>query len=82
MDSSENEMTYSQAMDELESIAGQLENEITDPDQMLLLINRAEFLVKYCKSKLSKTEKSVQEILNRLSDSDPEPEQPNTSQPI
>lgn len=70
MDSAENNMTYAQAMDELESIAGQLESETIDPDHMLLLISRAEFLVNYCKSKLSKTEKSVQEILNRLSDSD------------
>ena len=82
MDIEENEMTYSQAMDELESIAAQLESETIDPDQLLVLISRAEKLFNLCKSKLAKTEKSVQDILNRLSDSDPEPEQPNISQPI
>lgn len=70
MESEQDNMTYSRAMDELESIAGQLENESLDPDSMLQLIRRAEVLVNFCKAKLSETEKSVEGILNRLNQTD------------
>ncbi|GCD77760.1 hypothetical protein JCM31826_12420 [Thermaurantimonas aggregans] len=72
MESAENELTYTAAMDELQTIADQLEQEDIDPDTMVKLIQRAEFLVNFCKKKLSETEKTVQDILSKLQNTDQE----------
>ncbi|MFN4298155.1 MAG: exodeoxyribonuclease VII small subunit [Thermaurantimonas sp.] len=72
MENAENELTYTAAIDELQTIADQLEQEDIDPDKMVKLIQRAEFLVNFCKKKLSETEKTVQEILSKLQNTDQE----------
>lgn len=70
METSDHQLTYTQAMDELQAIANTLENENLDPDQMVTLVKRAEILVNFCKSRLAETEKSVQDILNRLQENE------------
>lgn len=72
MENEENELTYIAAMDELQRIADQLEDTDIDPDQMVKLVQRAEYLVNFCKKKLSETEKTVQDILNRLQNTEEE----------
>ncbi len=58
--------TYKQALTELESIVAKIENENPDVDELTGLVNRAVELVKYCKSKLKKTEEQLNKSLEEL----------------
>ena len=60
------EVTYTQAFDELQTIVNQMENSQISIDQLDTKIKRASELLKICKDKLFKTEKSVQKILDEI----------------
>jgi len=60
------EVTYTQAFDELQLIVTQMENSEISIDQLDTKIKRASELLKICKDKLFKTEKSVQKILDEI----------------
>jgi exodeoxyribonuclease VII small subunit len=60
------EITYTQAFDELQKIVNQMENSEISIDQLDTKIKRASELLKICKDKLFKTEKSVQKILDEI----------------
>ena len=58
-----NKPAYKDAMEEIESIVEEIENETVDVDVLTDKVKRAAFLVKYCKGKLKKTDDEVKKIL-------------------
>lgn len=61
----QNEPTnYEQAMTELESIVERVENKEMNIDDLTSMLNRAQTLIKFCRSRLLKTEEEVQKILS------------------
>lgn len=63
---SENNQSYQEAFDELQTIVRQLESGNTTVDELSLKIKRASELIKICKEKLHTTEMDVQQILKDL----------------
>ena len=62
------EIKYTDAFEELQAIVEQMENSEVTIDDLDNKIQRASELLKICKDKLFKTEKSVQKILKEISD--------------
>ncbi len=60
------EMTYSQALNELETIVRGIESEEVDVDVLADRIKRASFLIKFCKDKLRKAEDEVKKVLSDM----------------
>ena len=58
------EMTYSQAMEQLEKIVAQLEDNSLDIDQLSDKVKTAQQLIAFCREKLTKTDEDVQNLLN------------------
>lgn len=54
---------YREAMEEIESIVNEIENEAVDVDALTQKVRRATALIKFCKEKLRKTEKEIKDIL-------------------
>lgn len=61
---------YKEALEELESIVGEIENETVDVDVLAEKVKRAAFLIKYCKAKLKTTENEVKKILKEFEKED------------
>lgn len=59
-------ITYSKAFDELQAIVSEIEEGEISLDDLSEKLNRAAYLIKICKKKLSTTEKDVNEILQDL----------------
>ena len=64
-----NEMKYSEAIAELESITAKMQSQDCDIDSLATLTSRALELLKICKEKLFKTDEEVRKCLETLSDS-------------
>ncbi len=62
-----NEIGYTKAFDELQLIVEEMENSQISVDDLDVKIKRASELLKICRDKLYKTEKSVQDILDEIS---------------
>ena len=62
------EPTYREAMEELEAIAHQVENEEPDVDELAQLVKRAKHLIQLCKKKLKKTSDEIDDAMNDLED--------------
>jgi len=60
------DMSYEQALEELQAIVEEIENGETGIDELAAKIKRASELLKFCKTKLVSTEKDVEEILESL----------------
>lgn len=60
---SNNELTYSQALQELEEILHSIESADTDIDTLASKVTRATELIKFCRARLLKVEGEVKEIL-------------------
>lgn len=60
------EISYTEAHDELQEIVDEMENSQISIDELDLKISRASELLKVCKDKLFKTEKNVQDILEEI----------------
>ncbi|WKN30972.1 exodeoxyribonuclease VII small subunit [Porifericola rhodea] len=54
------EIKYQEALDELESIVAEVENDTMDVDILSERISRALELINYCRSKLKDTENMIQ----------------------
>ncbi len=54
---------YKDAIEEIESIVEEIENETVDVDVLTEKVKRAAFLIKYCKGKLKKTDDEVKKVL-------------------
>lgn len=57
------DISYNQALKELEEILAQIENEELDLGILSEKVKRASFLLKECKSKLRKTSEEIDTIL-------------------
>jgi exodeoxyribonuclease VII small subunit len=60
------EITYTQAYEELQVIVSEMENSEITIDLLDSKIKRASELLKICKDKLYKTEKNVQKVLDEI----------------
>ena len=63
---------YKGAIEEIESIVDEIENETVDVDILAEKIKRAAFLIKYCKQKLRKTDDEIKKVLDELESENPE----------
>ncbi len=60
---------YSEAIEELENIVNEIEDEQISLDELTAKLKRASFLIKTCKKALFDTEKEVKTILNEMNNS-------------
>jgi len=61
---------YKEALEEIESIVGEIENETVDVDMLVEKVKRAAFLIKYCKSKLKTADNEVKKVLKEFEKED------------
>ena len=61
----EKKQTYSQAIGKLEQLVAQIENNELDIDTLGSKLKEAQDLIKFCKSKLYKTEEDIKKILEQ-----------------
>ena len=57
---------YKEAVEEIESIIEEIENETVDVDVLTGKVKRASLLIKYCKDKLKKTDNEINNVLKDL----------------
>ncbi len=57
---------YKDAIEEIESIVDEIENETVDVDMLTEKIKRAAFLIKYCKKKLRNSDDEIRKVLDEL----------------
>lgn len=57
--------TYTQAMDKLEEIVAQIENNELDIDQLGEKLKEAQKLIAFCKDKLYKADEEIKKILGQ-----------------
>lgn len=62
------ELSYAEAITELESIVSKLQNNEYKIDELQKCTARSLELLKFCKSKLFETDEALQKILNELND--------------
>lgn len=59
------EMSYEEAMTQLEQIVEQIENNELGIDELTSKLKQAQRLLKMCKDKLTKTDKEVEKLLGK-----------------
>jgi exodeoxyribonuclease VII small subunit len=59
-------LTYSAALEELENIIQEIENEEISIDDLSVKVKRASILLKFCKEKLRNTEGDINAILGEM----------------
>jgi exodeoxyribonuclease VII small subunit len=55
--------TYKEAIAEIEEILEKLENDDPDVDELAENVKRVNYLIKYCKEKLTETETEIKKIM-------------------
>ena len=60
------EIKYEEALDRLESIVKQMENDELDIDVMGEQLKQAQKLIKLCKDKLTKADNEIKKILEKI----------------
>ena len=63
---SKKNLTYTEAVRQIEEILRKIENDEPDVDELTKLVKSASDLLKYCKSKLFETEQEIERILNDI----------------
>ena len=66
---------YNEALEEIEEILTEIENESFDVDVLTVKVKRAAALIKFCKVKLTKTEKEVTKVLEEFEETTNEKEE-------
>ncbi|MCF8307825.1 MAG: exodeoxyribonuclease VII small subunit [Bacteroidales bacterium] len=61
-----NNLTYTEAVKELESLVSQIENEDIAVDDLLQKVKRSSELIRFCQSKLTQTEDEVYKVLDNM----------------
>jgi len=61
-------ISYREAILEIEEIISKIENQETDVDEMTSQVKRVSQLIKLCKDKLYKTETEVQKVLDGMNE--------------
>jgi len=59
-------LTYKEAISEIEEIIEKLESEELDVDELAVRVKRVSQLLKFCKEKLTNTEKEIQGIIEEM----------------
>ncbi|HOJ39629.1 MAG TPA: exodeoxyribonuclease VII small subunit [bacterium] len=59
-------MNYRQALEELQQILEEIENQQVDVDVLAERVKRAAFLIKWCQARLRKTETEVKKVLAEM----------------
>ena len=59
-------LTYKEAILEIEEILEKLESEELDVDELAARVKRVSQLLKFCKEKLTNTEKEIQGIIEEM----------------
>lgn len=57
------DLTYSEAMFELEEIVNEMEDATISVDELSVKVKRAAMLLQFCKNKLTSTEQEVNDVL-------------------
>lgn len=60
------EITYRQAVKEIEDILSRIENQDLDVDELAEQLKRVNELIRFCKKKLHTAEKEVEKILKEM----------------
>ncbi len=60
------ELTYSDALTELENIVKEIENETPDPDTLMMRVKRAAELILFCRKRLLNSETEINNVLSKL----------------
>lgn len=60
------QLTYSQALTELEEIINEIESEEINIDVLAERVKRASYLIKFCKGRLRNTEEEVKKVLSEI----------------
>ncbi len=55
--------TYKKALEEIEAIVEEIENETVDVDVLSEKVKRAAYLIKHCREKLRKTDDEIRKVL-------------------
>ena len=59
------EMKYEEAMQRLETIVSQIENDELDIDELTARLKEAKQMLKTCRDKLTKTDKEIRKLLDK-----------------
>lgn len=62
--------TYSQAMDRLEKIVSQIDNNELDIDMLADKIKEANEIIKFCSDKLTKADQEIEKLLSEKQESE------------
>lgn len=62
------QLTYTQAVAEIDEIVAQLDNNELDMDNLLAKVKRASELIEFCRAKLRATEDEVQKIIDAMNE--------------
>ena len=71
------ELTYSEAVNQIEEILLKIENDELDVDELTKLVKHASELIKFCKGRLYETESEIERILNTI-DTERQEKKPGT----
>lgn len=66
-----NQLTYSAAFAELESIVTDIENASIEIEELSEKVKRAAWLLKFCREKLTRTEAEINEALGKETEQQP-----------
>lgn len=64
--------TYKKALEEIEAIVEEIENETVDVDVLSEKVKRAAYLIKHCREKLRKTDDEIRKVLEDFEEEDKE----------
>jgi exodeoxyribonuclease VII small subunit len=62
----EEQLKYTQALQELESLVQQIESGQMSVDELTQAVKRATELIQFCKARLRDTQQQVNEVLNKI----------------
>jgi len=65
-----NEISYAEAINELEEIVNKMENEDIEVDELSDAVKRAGILIRICREKLKVTEEEVSGLLKEISEAE------------
>lgn len=60
------EISYQEAINQIEDILGKIENEELDVDELAKNVKKVSELIKFCRDKLHKTEADVEKIIQEM----------------
>lgn len=63
-------LNYAGAIEELERIVGEIESETVSVDELTAKVKRAMYLIKFCRTRLKKTEDEVKKVLSETDEKD------------